>query len=249
MAMVRQAARRGAEVNSLITFESSSPAVFTEVLELANDFAKAAKSAATQRAYSSDINIFVEWCRSHGLNPLPAPPAMVGAFLADQAALGKRPSMLGRRLAAIRYFHRAANESSPTSEESVKAVLAGIRRTVGAAPVRKKAATSDIVIAMAADTKSLRALRNRAVLLLGFAGAFRRSELVALNVEDLEETPEGLLITIRRGKTDQEGLGRNVALGDVRDRSTQRVSPDEASSRSHRREVPTTEIWTVHFGF
>jgi site-specific recombinase XerD len=69
-----------------------------------------------------------------------------------------------------------------------------------------------MVIAMAADTKSLLALRNRAILLLGFAGAFRRSELVALNVEDLEETPEGLLITIRRGKTDQEGLGRKVAI-------------------------------------
>jgi len=61
---------------------------------------------------------------------------------------------------------------------------------------------------MAADAKSLRGLRNRAILLLGFAGALRRSELVALNNEDLEETPEGLLITIRRGKTDQEGLGR-----------------------------------------
>jgi integrase len=92
-----------------------------------------------------------------------------------------------------------------------------IRRTVGAAPVRKKAATSDIVIAMAAEGRSLRGLRNRAVLLLGFAGAFRRSELVALNVEDIEETPEGLLIIIRRGKTDQEGLGRKVAIprGDI----------------------------------
>jgi site-specific recombinase XerC len=97
-------------------------------------------------------------------------------------------------LAAIPYFHRAANEASPTAEESVKAVL-GIRRTVGGAPVRKKAATSDIVIAMAAEGKSLRALRNRAVLLLGFAGAFRRTELVALNVEDLEQSPEGLLNT------------------------------------------------------
>ena len=191
---------------------ANGPAVFTEALELANDFAKASKAASTQRAYSGDIAIFVEWCRGRGLIPLPASAEVVSAFLADQAALGKRPSTLGRRLAAIRYFHRAANQPSPTSEESVKAVLAGIRRTVGAAPVRKKAATSDIVIAMASDTTSLRALRNRAVLLLGFAGAFRRSELVALNVEDLEETPEGLLITIRRGKTDQEGLGRKVAI-------------------------------------
>jgi hypothetical protein len=105
-------------MNALVIIEPRAPAVFTKALELAHDFAKAAKSAATQRAF------------------------------ADQAAIGKRPSTLGRRLAAIRYFHRAVNEASPTAEESVKAVLAGIRRTVGAVPVRrKKAATFDIVIA------------------------------------------------------------------------------------------------------
>jgi hypothetical protein len=123
---------------------------------------------------------------SRGLNPLPASAEVVGGFL---AAFGKRPSTLGR-LAAIRHFHRAAKEASPTSEESVKAVLAGIRRTVGAAPVRKKAATSDIVIAMAAEAKSLRGLRNRALLLLGFAGAFRRS-VVALNVEEPRRDARG----------------------------------------------------------
>jgi integrase len=91
-------------------------------------------------------------------------------------------------------------------------VLSGIRRTIGAAPVRKRAATSDMVIAMSATGASLRALRDRAIILLGFAGAFRRSELVALDTEDLEEAPEGLLITIRRSKTDQEGIGRKVAI-------------------------------------
>jgi integrase len=95
----------------------------------------------------------------------------------------------------------------------VKAVLSGIRRTIGAAPVRKKAATSDIVLGMVGGKgASLRDLRDRAILLIGFAGAFRRSELVALNVEDLEWTAEGVLITIRRSKTDQEGLGRKVAI-------------------------------------
>jgi integrase len=91
-------------------------------------------------------------------------------------------------------------------------VLAGSRRTIGAAPVRKRAATADIVIAMLPTAMSLRALRNRAIILLGFAGAFRRSELVALNVEDFEESPEGMLVTLRRSKTDQEGLGRRVAI-------------------------------------
>jgi integrase len=109
-------------------------------------------------------------------------------------------------------LNRAAGYETPTSDEKVKTVLSGIRRTIGAAPVRKRAATADIVIAMSPTATSLRALRNRAIILLGFAGAFRRSELVALNVEDLEESPEGMFVTLRRSKTDQEGLGRRVAI-------------------------------------
>jgi hypothetical protein len=89
-------------------------------------------------------------------------------------------------------------------------VLSGIRRTIGAAPVRKRAATSDMVIAMSATGASLRALRDRAIILLGFAGV-----LVALDTEDLEEAPEGLLITIRRSKTDQEGTGNQPSRSDV----------------------------------
>jgi site-specific recombinase XerD len=189
------------------------PVEFTEALELAADFAKASKAKATQEAYASDFRIFEAWCRAHGLSALPASAAAVCGFLADQASLGKRASTLGRRLAAIRYFHRAAGYETPTGEEKVKAVLSGIRRTIGAAPVRKKAATSDIVLGMVGGKgRSLRELRDRAILLLGFAGAFRRSELVALDVGDIEWTAEGALITIRRSKTDQEGLGRKVAI-------------------------------------
>jgi site-specific recombinase XerD len=143
---------------------------------------------------------------------LPATAESLCAFLADQATLGKRASTLGRRLAAVRYFHRAAGHETPTGDEKVKAVLSGTRRTIGAAPVRKKAATSDLVLGMVPRGHSLRELRNRAILLLGFAGAFRRSELVALDVADIEWTAEGALVTIRRSKTDQEGLGRKVAI-------------------------------------
>jgi integrase len=92
-------------------------------------------------------------------------------------------------------------------------VASGIRRTIGAAPVRKKAETSDIVLGMVGGKgSSLRELRDRAILLFGFAGAFRRSELVALNLEDIEWTSEGALVLIRRSKTDQEGLGRKVGI-------------------------------------
>src|SRR5215471_3961115 len=188
------------------------PAVLTATLELAADFAKASKAPATQAAYASDFRIFEAWCTRRGLCALPATAAALCGFLADEAATGRRASTLGRRLAAIRYFHRAAGHDTPTTDEKVKAVLSGIRRTIGAAPVRKRAATSDMVIAMSATGASLRALRDRAIILLGFAGAFRRSELLALDVEDLEEAPEGLLVSIRRSKTDQEGLGRRVAI-------------------------------------
>jgi site-specific recombinase XerD len=127
--------------------------------------------------------------RHAGLSAMPTTAAALCGFLADEAAAGKRASTLGRRLAAIRYFHRAAGYDTPTGDEKVKAVLSGIRRTIGAAPLRKKAATADITIAMAATGTSLRELRDRAVLLLGFAGAFRRSELVALDVADIEDVP------------------------------------------------------------
>jgi integrase len=112
-------------------------------------------------------------------------------------------------LSVYETFHRADGHETPTADEKVRAVLSGIRRTIGVAPVRKRAATSDIVLGKG---RSLRELRDRAILLLGFAGAFRRSELVALDVVDIEWTTEGALVTIRRSKTDQEGLGRKVAI-------------------------------------
>src|SRR3984893_2670926 len=100
--------------------------------------------------------------------------------------------------------HKIANVPSPIGSESIKATLSGIRRSIGAAPVRKKAATSDVVLSMAGTVggESLRQLRDRAILLIGFASAMRRSELVALNVDDLEWTAEGVLLHIRRSKTD-----------------------------------------------
>jgi site-specific recombinase XerD len=194
--------------------EPCLPVVFAAELELASDFAKASKAKSTQAAYSSDFRIFDAWCRERGLTALPAMPATVCAFLATQAGLGKRASTLSRRLAAIGYFHRLANEPSPVGDETIKATLSGIRRSIGAAPVRKKAATSDIVLSMTGTLggESLRQLRDRAILLIGFASAMRRSELVALNVADLEWTAEGVMIRIARSKTDQECLGQSVAV-------------------------------------
>jgi site-specific recombinase XerD len=106
-----------------------------------------------------------------------------------------------------------AGHPSPTASEAVKATLRGIKRTFKHSPARKAPATSDRVAAMVALTgDGPRDLRDRALLLLGFAGAFRRSELIALDIEDLEFCEHGLLVTIRKSKTDQEGDGVTIAI-------------------------------------
>ena len=120
---------------------------------------------------------------------------------------------ISRRLAAIRYAHKLAGHEPPTNSEAVKATLRGIRRTAGSAPARKAPATADKILAMVAEAETdLKGLRDRAILLLGFAGAFRRSELVALDIDDLAILRWRARVTIRKSKTDQEGLGTTIAI-------------------------------------
>ena len=117
------------------------------------------------------------------------------------------------RAAAIAYFHKLAGHEPPTGSEAVRATVRGIRRTIGTAPDRKAPATADLILDMLAHCPpTLAGKRDRALLALGFAGAFRRSELVALTVADLVEAPDGYRVMIRRSKTDQEGEGQEVAI-------------------------------------
>src|SRR5215204_5198635 len=171
------------------------------------------KSPATRKAYRSDFQIFDVWCRVSVVNPLPAMPEVVGAFLAHDLESGAGPSTLGRRIASIRYAHKLAGHPPATDDERVKATMRGIRRSVGTAPRTNSPATAERVIAMTlAGRTDLKGLRDRALLLFGFAGAFRPSEIVALDCEDLEESERGFRVTIRHSKTDQEGLGQTIAI-------------------------------------
>jgi site-specific recombinase XerD len=181
--------------------------------EAAAKYALAEKASATRRAYRSDFKIFRTWCRNRGIDVLPATPEAVAAFLAAEADRKIRPATIGRRLAAIRYAHRLAGVPVPTDDERVRATMRGIRRSLGAAPVRKAPATAEKIVAMAPPAgEHVATLRDRALLLFGFASAMRRSELAALDVEDIEETAQGLLIMIRRSKADQEGYGNQIAV-------------------------------------
>ncbi len=173
----------------------------------------AEKSPTTRKAYASDFADFVAWCGRAAEQPLPASPAAVARYLAQLADRGLKASTIGRHAAAIRSVHRAAGLEPPTNSEGVKATLRGIRRSLGTKPNRKAPATAAALALMLEQLPdSFAGLRDRAILLIGFAAALRRSEIVDLKVNDLEFTPEGLFVTIRRSKTDQEGEGQTVAV-------------------------------------
>jgi site-specific recombinase XerD len=183
-------------------------------VEVAFAFAEQKRAASTRNGYAADFRLFDAWCHANGLAALPAAPAAVATYIALEAQRGIKPATLGRRVAAIQYAHREAGHEAPTDSRHVRDVMSGIRNTMGVAPDRKAPATADRLAAMLAaiPTDTLAGKRDHALLLLGFAAALRRSELVALTVEDLEEVPEGLRVLIRRSKTDQEGEGRTIAI-------------------------------------
>lgn len=202
-------------MNTLAQVNQTFPEV---TLQAAGKYIAAQLADATRRAYRSDARVFAEWCEERQLQPVPASPETVAEFLAHQADAGTKPATLRRRIAAIRFVHQAAGVESPTSSMVVAATLKGIFNRVGVKPTRKAPATAPRIREMIQHCPdSLIGQRDRALLLLGFAGAFRRSELVGLTLADLEETANGLRVTIRRSKTDQQGAGQTIAIvrGDV----------------------------------
>jgi len=187
-------------------------ATLDELGDQARAFLDAARSENTHRAYRADWAHFTAWCADRALAPLPAAPDTLALYLTAQAGVLKA-STLQRRLVAIAQAHRAVHQPTPTEDAGVRSVWRGIRRRVGTAQVGKAALLVDDVKAMVgALSETTAGVRDRALLLLGFAGAFRRSELVALDVADVEITREGAIVTIRRSKTDQEGEGQKVGI-------------------------------------
>jgi site-specific recombinase XerD len=188
-------------------------AALSLVTERAHEYADQAKASNTLRAYRADWRDFAAWCAAADRPALPATPETVALYLADLAGAGRKASTLQRRLSAISRAHQYAGHPSPTKDAAVRAVWAGIRRAHGVAQDGKAPAlTADIRAMVNVLPPGLIGVRDRALLLLGFAGAFRRSELVALDVADLELTREGIVVTLRRSKTDQEGEGRRLGI-------------------------------------
>lgn len=183
-------------------------------IDAAMSYAENEKAPATRRAYGFDWTDFETWCTARDAASLPAHPGIVAAYLSHLAQSGMKASTIGRRCAAIAYRHKVAGHEPPTNTEGVRAVMRGIRRTIGTAPDQKAAATAAIIRAMVAacPEDTLAGLRDRALILVGFAGALRRSELVGIDVEHVTWTEDGVRLLIPRSKTDQEGQGQTIAL-------------------------------------
>lgn len=164
-------------------------------------------SDATRRAYRSDIAQYEAWG-----GPIPSTPATVAEYLSELAQT-HTVATISRRLASLAKAHRAVSSDDPTKSEIVKATLRGIRRSLGTSQREAKPVLKDDLFQMLVQIGNRpKDVRDKALLLIGFAGAFRRSELVGLDVADIEHVRQGIIITLRRSKTDQTGAGRKIGI-------------------------------------
>ncbi len=198
---------------ALATVSPASLAVGPDLAEAARTFAGASRSESTRRAYRRQWAAFEAWCGGRGFASLPAAPEAVALYMADKARGGWKVAGLAQALAAVSIAHQLAGHPSPRGAGPVREVMAGIRRTLGTAQRQVAPMGREQLRAVADGLPSdLGGVRDRALLLVGFSGAFRRSELVSLAVGDVRFTSEGLEVTLRRSKTDQDGAGHVKAL-------------------------------------
>lgn len=186
--------------------------VLARCLAQADGYIQRSKAANTLKAYQSDWASFEAFCRKHHQPSLPATPETVAGYAA-QMAEHLKANTVERRLTAISQAHQFAGYANPAESKLVRILMAGIRRVKGTAQQGKQPLSPELLRRMLTDQpQHLRAIRDRALLLVGFAGAFRRSELVGLTYNDVRFTNDGLTITIAHSKTDQRGDGHTIGI-------------------------------------
>ena len=176
---------------------------------------KSSKASNTLRAYESDYKDFGRFCIKHGFKSMPTEPKILTLYLTHLSQTSKF-STLKRRLASISVIHRLSGHYIDTKHPMITENLMGIKRVKGSYQKAKKPILindlKSIVNVIDKDQNEKRRAKDRALILLGFAGGFRRSELVAILFEDIDFVPEGVKIFIKRSKTDQSGEGMTKGI-------------------------------------
>lgn len=192
---------------------SAAPLALASAVEAARGFAASSRAENTRRAYASDWRAFTAWAEAAGVEAHPARPEAVAAYAAHLAGDGRKASTIGRALSSIATAHKVAGLASPCDAPVVRETMRGIRRTIGTAPAKRAPVDVATLRSLVSHLPAgLVGVRDRAMLACGVLGALRRSELVALDVADLAFTADGLEVTIRRSKTDQEAAGVTIGL-------------------------------------
>ena len=177
---------------------------------------KSSKANNTLRAYKSDFKDFGAFCAKHGLNSLPSEPKIVSLYL-THLSKNSKISTLRRRLVSISMVHKLKGHYLDTKHPIIVENLMGIRRVKGSIQKGKKPILinhlkSIINVINQQNISEIKKARDKSIVLIGFGGGFRRTELISIDNEDLEFVPEGLKITIKRSKTDQFGEGMTKGL-------------------------------------
>jgi integrase len=175
----------------------------------------ATHAETTRKVYAFSWRRWVRWCSGRGIVPFPAQAAAVCAYLTDCADQGLSLATIDSACSAIGHQHRSRGVPDPIDHDAVRQVRRGLRRIIGRTPRRpaRPLSVTDVrQIVTAIDRTTERGVRDSALILLGFAGALRRSELAALTLADLEPKPGGLLLHLRRTKTDPEARGQVVGV-------------------------------------
>ena len=184
---------------------------------------QAGRAPATRAVYAVAWRGWARWCAGRDLPPVPASPHLVCAYLTERAETGSSMSTLELACAAIGARHRDLDLPDPIRDDTVRLVRRGLRRTVGTAarhPAHALDLTEITTIVTAIDDSTPAGGRDLALILLGFASALRPGELAALTLADLESHPGGLLLHVRRSKSDQEARGQVVAVAPGRHTAT-----------------------------
>jgi integrase len=184
-----------------------------QLVEAAREYAADSRASSTRKAYLCDFTAFEAWCAGQGLPSAPTTAPTVAVYLASLADRGRKPSTIERALAGIAWAQRSRGFAWAKGEPAITAVMSGIRRRHGVSPTQKAPVIDQELAALVATLAGdLAGLRDRALLTLGWFGAFRRSELVALNVADVAAVREGMIVAVRRSKSDQEGRGAEKGI-------------------------------------
>lgn len=184
-----------------------------ELQEKAQEFREKNWSESTYRAYRAAWRMVDEWCKAHGKVSLPAKPATVDLYITELAMQGQKVSTINKKMVAVSKVHQMAGYESPTRDEGVKATWRGIQREIGIHQQGKEPILiEDLRRMVGRQSNDLMGLRNRALLVLGFSAALRRSELAYIRVSDLKFVPEGLKLFLSKRKTDQAKEGTVIGL-------------------------------------